>query len=83
MSPEFVCVYAEATREEALERVQRSTLPPESLAWVFVMNTHRRLRGAIALADLVRVAPGERLCERPPPPRRRCGPTRTSRRSRG
>jgi CBS domain-containing protein len=61
MSPEFVCVYADATREEALERVQRSTLPPEALAWVYGMNTHRRLRGGIALADLVRVAPEERL----------------------
>src|SRR5579884_1305745 len=29
MSPEFVCVYADATREEALERVARSTLPAE------------------------------------------------------
>ena len=61
MSPEFVCVYADATREEALERVQRSALPPESLAWVYGMNTHRRLRGGIALADLVRVPPEERL----------------------
>ena len=67
MSPEFVCVYADATREEALERVQRSALPAESLAWVYGMNTHRRLRGGIALADLVRVTPEERLCERPPP----------------
>jgi CBS domain-containing protein len=61
MSPEFVLVYADATREEALERVQRSTLSPESLAWVYGMNTHRRLRGGIALADLVRVDPEERL----------------------
>jgi CBS domain-containing protein len=61
MSPEFVCVYADATREEAIDRVQRSTLPPESLSWIYGMNTHRRLRGGIALADLVRVAPEERL----------------------
>ena len=32
MSPEFVCVYADATREEALERVGRSALPAESLS---------------------------------------------------
>jgi CBS domain-containing protein len=61
MSPEFVCVYADATREETLERVQRSSLPADSLAWVYGMNTHRRLRGGIALADLVRTEPGERL----------------------
>src|ERR1700751_4398060 len=61
MSPEFVCVYADATREEAIDRVQRSTLPPEALPWVYGMNTHRRLRGGLALADLVRTAEGERL----------------------
>jgi CBS domain-containing protein len=61
MSPEFVCLYADATREEALERVGRSALPADSLTWVYGMNTHRRLRGGIALADLVRTAPGERL----------------------
>jgi CBS domain-containing protein len=61
MSPEFVCVYADATREEALERVERSALPAEALTWIYGMNTHRRLRGGIALADLVRTAEGERL----------------------
>jgi CBS domain-containing protein len=61
MSPEFVCVYADATKEEALERVARSSLPPESLSWIYGMNTHRRLRGGIALADLVRTSDGERL----------------------
>jgi CBS domain-containing protein len=61
MSPDFVCVYADATREEALERVERSSLPAESLSWIYGMNTHRRLRGGIALADLVRTPGGERL----------------------
>ena len=61
MSPEFVCLYADATREETIERVQRSKLPAESLAWVFGMDTDRRLRGTIALADLVRAPEGERL----------------------
>jgi CBS domain-containing protein len=61
MSPEFVCVYADATREEALERVERSSLSAESLGWIYGMNTQRRLRGGIALADLVRTAEGERL----------------------
>jgi len=61
MSPDFVCLYADATREEALERVQRSSAPAEAIAWVYAMNTHRRLRGGISLADLVRAEPGERL----------------------
>jgi CBS domain-containing protein len=63
MSPEFVCVYADATREEALDRVQRSTLPPESVGWIYAMNTHRRVRGGISLADLLRMDPGERLSQ--------------------
>jgi CBS domain-containing protein len=61
MSLEFICVYADATREEALDRVQRSTLPSESVGWIYAMNTHRRLRGGISLADLLRMEPGERL----------------------
>ncbi len=61
MSPEFVCVYADATREEALDRIERSRLPADALAWIYGMNTHRRMRGGIALADLVRADEGERL----------------------
>jgi CBS domain-containing protein len=61
MSPEFVCVYADATREEALERVERSSLPADALSWVYGMNTHRRLRGGIALADLLRTPEGARI----------------------
>jgi Mg/Co/Ni transporter MgtE len=63
MSPEFLCVYADATREEALDRVQRSTLPPEAVGWIYAMNTHRRVRGGVSLADLVRMDPGERLSQ--------------------
>jgi len=61
MSPDFVCLYADATREEALDRVQRSSGPPEAVAWILAMNTHRRLRGGLPLADLLRTEPGERL----------------------
>ena len=63
MSPEYVCLYADATREETLERIERSQLPAESLAQIFGMDTHRRLRGMIALADLVRAPAGERLAD--------------------
>ena len=58
MSPDFVCVYGPASRDEALERVRASTSPADSLAWIFVMNSRKRLVGAIALADLLRADPG-------------------------
>lgn len=63
MSPDFLCLYLQATREEALGRVARSQLPNETLAYVFVMNQHHRLRGAVDLVDLVRAAPGIPLGE--------------------
>ncbi len=55
MSPEFVCLYAQASKQEAIERIERSRAPADTLAWVYVMNLDRRLKGAIALADLLRV----------------------------
>jgi hypothetical protein len=57
MSPDFVCLYTQATREEALDRIRRSTGPPEALAWVYIMNQHHRLRGAIQVVDLLRADP--------------------------
>jgi CBS domain-containing protein len=63
MSPDFVCVYSQATQAEALERVRGSQASAEALAWLFVMNQSKRLRGAIALADLLRAEPGLRLGE--------------------
>ena len=69
MSPDFVCVYGQATAREALERVRRSRSAPESLEMIFVMNTARRVHGGIALADLVRVDPDDILGEVAPLPR--------------
>ena len=63
MSPDFVCVFGQATADEALERVRRSRAAPETLEVVFVMNAHRRLQSAIALADLVRADPEDVLSE--------------------
>jgi CBS domain-containing protein len=57
MSPEFVCIYSQATQAEALERIRRSRTSAEALAWVYLMNTHKRLTGAIALVDLLRADP--------------------------
>ncbi len=63
MSPEFVAVYTQATQEEALERVRRAAAPSDALAWIFVINTHRRYRGAVSLPDLVRAEPDTRIPE--------------------
>ena len=54
MSPDFVVVDAHATQIEALDRVRRAVGPSDALAWIFVVNTHRRYRGAVSLPDLVR-----------------------------
>jgi CBS domain-containing protein len=61
MSPEFVCLYADATREEALERVARSRVHPDVVAWLYAMTLHRRLSGGVRLADVVRAPEGTRL----------------------
>jgi CBS domain-containing protein len=54
MSPDFVCVYSQATHAEALERIRMSRSSAEALACVFVMNARKRLTGMIRLADLLR-----------------------------
>jgi CBS domain-containing protein len=70
MSPEFLCVYSQATVAEALDRIRRSQTSAEALAWVYVMNTHKRLNGAIALVDLLRAEPRASLGEIAEPPQR-------------
>lgn len=57
MSPDFVCIYSQATRDEMLDRIRRSAGPPETLASIFVMNQHQRLKGAIHAVDLIRAVP--------------------------
>lgn len=63
MSPEFICLYSEATCEEALERVRHSKVHADGASWVFTLSARRRLRGAVPLADLLRADPGTRLAE--------------------
>jgi CBS domain-containing protein len=63
MSPEFVCLYAEATREEALDRVRRAAVQSEAATWIYAMNMQRRLRGGIQLVDLLRAPEGARLSD--------------------
>jgi CBS domain-containing protein len=69
MSPDFVCVYSQATAREALERVRQSRSAAETLEMVFVMNTAKRVHGGIALADLVRADPDDVLGDVAPLPR--------------
>jgi CBS domain-containing protein len=69
MSPDFVCLYSQATAEEALDRLRMSRAAPETLETIFVMNTQRRVTGAIALADLVRADPQDAVGELAPFPR--------------
>jgi CBS domain-containing protein len=70
MSPDFVCVYAASTVAEALDRVRRSRVASDSLAWVFVMSSHKRLVGSISLADLVRADPEAAVADVAEPPQR-------------
>jgi len=63
MSPEFVCLYADATREEAIDRVRRSLVNADGAAWVYALNTHRRFRGGAQLVDLLRARDGARLSD--------------------
>jgi len=63
MSPDFISVYRQATVVEALDRVRRSTLSDELLDTIFVMDSHHRLVGAVALAKLVRADPESGLAE--------------------
>jgi CBS domain-containing protein len=63
MSPEFLCMYADATREEALERVVRSNLHPDASGWLYAMSLRRHFRGGIRVVDLLRAPEGSRLEE--------------------
>jgi CBS domain-containing protein len=58
MSPDFICVYSQATREEVLDRIRRSTGSADSITWVYVMNQRRRLKGAIQVVDVLRAESG-------------------------
>ena len=57
MSPEFICVYSQATQAEMLDRVRISRASSDALTWIYVMNSHKRLNGAIPLAGLLRANP--------------------------
>ena len=69
MSPDFICLYSQATREEALDRLRRSTGSADALTWVYVMNQRHRLRGALQVVDLLRAEPDRTLGELAAPAR--------------
>jgi Mg/Co/Ni transporter MgtE len=54
MSPDFVCLFSQATVREAIERARTTRVPPDIAAWIFVMNVSHRLRGGLQLAELLR-----------------------------
>jgi hypothetical protein len=54
MSPDFICIYSQATRDEVIDRLRRSSGSGDSLTWIFVMNQRHRLKGAIHVVDLLR-----------------------------
>jgi len=54
MSPEFVCVFSQATQADVLARIRATKASAEALGWIYVMNASSRLVGAIALVDLLR-----------------------------
>jgi CBS domain-containing protein len=68
MSPDFICVYGGATQAEVLDRIRRSQSPAEALSWIFVMNEHRRLRGAAQVVDVLRADPSLVISEIAAPP---------------
>ena len=57
MSTDFICLYRHATAAEALDRLRRSTIQPDLLTTVFVMDSRRELEGSVPVAALVRADP--------------------------
>ena len=60
-SPEFVCVFSQATQAEVFDRIRSTHISAEALAWIYVMNASKRLVGAVALVDLLRADASERV----------------------
>jgi Mg/Co/Ni transporter MgtE len=63
MTPDFICLYGQATQAEALDRIRSSGYPADSIASIFVMNAHKHLVGTLPLPDLLRADPDLRLGE--------------------
>ena len=66
MSPDFLCLYRQATVAEALDRVRRSEIAGALLNVVYLMDSQRRLESAITVTDLLRADPDAGLIELAP-----------------
>ena len=63
MSPDFLCPSERVSVKRALEEIRRSSLEPEELNVIFSHDSKKRLSGAFAVAELVRVDPEARLAD--------------------
>jgi CBS domain-containing protein len=73
MSPDFVCMYRQASVEEVVERLRGESAPDEQITTIFLKDAHRRLDGAIPVTTLLKASRNDRLSELP------CGPCQTLR----
>ena len=63
MSPDFLCLYRQATAAEALERAGRVKMAAASVMTIFTMSTRQVYEGGVQLADLLRADPRATLGE--------------------
>jgi len=61
MNPDFVAVGVSSTVGDALGRVRASSLPPQAIETVCVLDEHGALIDSVSLAELVRAEPGQPL----------------------
>jgi magnesium transporter len=62
-SPHYVLARTSATAADAMNTVQSSSLRPEHLNTVFVVDDERRYQGLVRLADLIRADPNAAITE--------------------
>jgi MgtE intracellular N domain/CBS domain len=61
MSPEFISLRNTTTVEQSLQAIRQSTIAPELLTTVFLHDLDGSLDGSVAVAALLRAAPGLHL----------------------
>ncbi len=61
MTPEFVALKEQTTAAEALSWLRKSGPEPRTTNWIFVTNLWNRLRGVVALSDVVLAEPDAKL----------------------
>jgi magnesium transporter len=53
MTPDFVAIPERLTAARAIERIRELEPEAESIYYIFVVDTHERLRGVLSLRDLI------------------------------